>query len=192
MPFCGVPSPPGRRRVRWYSKLHRPKSCRRLPREQLDRRPAPRVRHGQCRNRAICMHARIRFTTMYIYSDPYPPLKRPSVRHATSWPRPAPMIKLVGFSISRMPGPPLGPRYRRTTTVFSPLRIEPVSTAVTNFSSVSNVRAFPVKFNPSFPVTLATAPPGAKLPRKILAFSWHFKISPETQSYDLTECVQSV
>ena len=34
----------------------------------------------------------------------YPPLKRPSVMQATSWPSPAPMIRLVGFSISGMPG----------------------------------------------------------------------------------------
>ena len=33
----------------------------------------------------------------------YPPLKRPSVRHATSLPSPAPMIRLVGLSISGMP-----------------------------------------------------------------------------------------
>jgi hypothetical protein len=33
----------------------------------------------------------------------YPPLNRPSVRHATSSPRPAPMMRLVGLSISGMP-----------------------------------------------------------------------------------------
>lgn len=33
----------------------------------------------------------------------HPPLKRPSVIQATSKPRPAPMIKLVGFSISGIP-----------------------------------------------------------------------------------------
>ena len=38
-----------------------------------------------------------------------PPEKRPSVMSAQSWPRPAPMMALVGVSISGMPGPPLGP-----------------------------------------------------------------------------------
>lgn len=37
------------------------------------------------------------------FKTTYPPLKRPSVRHATSNPRPAPMMRLVGFSISGMP-----------------------------------------------------------------------------------------
>lgn len=35
--------------------------------------------------------------------EAYPPLNRPSVRHATSYPSPAPIIRLVGFSISGMP-----------------------------------------------------------------------------------------
>lgn len=43
-------------------------------------------------------------------------LNRPSVMSAQSLPRPAPMIALVGVSISGMPGPPLGPSYRITTT----------------------------------------------------------------------------
>lgn len=33
----------------------------------------------------------------------HPPLKRPSVKQATSKPNPAPMIKLVGFNISGIP-----------------------------------------------------------------------------------------
>lgn len=33
----------------------------------------------------------------------YPPLNRPSVRQATSIPRPAPMMRLVGLSISGIP-----------------------------------------------------------------------------------------
>ena len=37
------------------------------------------------------------------------PLKRPSVIRATVDPSPMPAIAEVGFSISRMPGPPLGP-----------------------------------------------------------------------------------
>lgn len=66
------------------------------------------------------------------------------------------------------PGPPFGPRYLSTATVFSPFLISPFSTASTKASSVSNVLAFPVNSSPSFPVILATAPPGAKLPFKIL------------------------
>jgi hypothetical protein len=46
--------------------------------------------------------------------------------------------------------------------------MEPDSTAVINSSSVSKARAFPVKLSPSFPVIFATAPPGARLPRRIL------------------------
>jgi hypothetical protein len=38
-----------------------------------------------------------------------PPLNRPSVTSAQSPPRPAPFIAPVTASISRMPGPPLGP-----------------------------------------------------------------------------------
>lgn len=66
------------------------------------------------------------------------------------------------------PGPPFGPRYLSTATVFSPLCISPFSTASTKASSVSNVLAFPVNSRPSFPVILATAPPGARLPFRIL------------------------
>jgi hypothetical protein len=55
-----------------------------------------------------------------------------------------------------------------TATVFSPFLIEPDSTAETKASSESKVRAFPVNPRPSLPVILATAPPGAKLPRRIL------------------------
>jgi len=66
------------------------------------------------------------------------------------------------------PGPPFGPRYLSTATVFSPFLISPFSTASTKASSVSNVLAFPVNSRPSFPVILATAPPGARLPFRIL------------------------
>mmetsp|Transcript_6387 Transcript_6387/g.15493 ORF Transcript_6387/g.15493 Transcript_6387/m.15493 type:complete len:211 (+) Transcript_6387:55-687(+) len=38
-----------------------------------------------------------------------PPLNRPSVNRATSFPSPAPMMALVGVSISGKPGPPVGP-----------------------------------------------------------------------------------
>src|SRR5208283_4678264 len=45
-----------------------------------------------------------------------PPLKRPSVTSATLSPKPAPTIAAVTLSISRIPGPPLGPSYAMTTT----------------------------------------------------------------------------
>lgn len=66
------------------------------------------------------------------------------------------------------PGPPWGPKYRSITTVFSPFFIDPLSTAATNSSSESNARALPTKPSPSFPVILATAPPGARFPFSIL------------------------
>ena len=37
------------------------------------------------------------------------PENRPSVMRATLSPRPMPQMALVGLSISRIPGPPLGP-----------------------------------------------------------------------------------
>ena len=39
------------------------------------------------------------------------PLKRPSVIRATEEPSPIPAIADVGFNISLIPGPPLGPSY---------------------------------------------------------------------------------
>ena len=66
------------------------------------------------------------------------------------------------------PGPPWGPKYRSIATVLSPFFIEPLSTALTNSSSELNARALPMKPNPSFPVILATAPPGARFPFSIL------------------------
>ena len=44
------------------------------------------------------------------------PENRPSVIRATVLSRPMPARAEVGFSISRIPGPPLGPSYRITTT----------------------------------------------------------------------------
>lgn len=132
--------------------------------------------------------------------DAHPPLNLPSVRQATSWPSPAPIIRLVGLSISGMPdftilssqdnsdtlrplndlpGPPFGPRYLRTTTVFSPFLIDPASTACTNSSSESNTRAFPVNPRPSFPVIFATAPLGARLPVSILRDKPTFNVGKE-------------
>ena len=46
-----------------------------------------------------------------------PPENLPSVMSATELPKPAPMMAEEGVSISGMPGPPLGPSYRITTTM---------------------------------------------------------------------------
>lgn len=137
----------------------------------------------------------------------YPPLNRPSVRHATSYPKPAPIIKLVGLSISGIPvnspsapvppltwtqyspGPPFGPKYLKTTTVFSPFLILPLSTALTNESSSSNARHLPVNLRPSFPVILDTDPPGARLPVRIL---WQQLISNEESPIHLKIDVPNV
>ena len=43
------------------------------------------------------------------HSPVVPPENRPSVSSSTSLPSPAPLIAPVTASISRMPGPPLGP-----------------------------------------------------------------------------------
>mmetsp|Transcript_62763 Transcript_62763/g.147178 ORF Transcript_62763/g.147178 Transcript_62763/m.147178 type:complete len:265 (+) Transcript_62763:352-1146(+) len=95
-----------------------------------------------------------------------PPEKRPSVIRATCFPRPAPMIALVGVSISRIPGPPFGPSYR--ITMKSPLEILPCSSPFSIASSLSKTLALPVKDVPSLPVILATAPSVQRFPRKIL------------------------
>ena len=69
------------------------------------------------------------------------PEKRPSVSSATLSPRPSPTSAAVTSSISRMPGPPLGPSLRITTT--SPGSIRPAVTASIASSSHSNTRAGP-------------------------------------------------
>ena len=91
-----------------------------------------------------------------------PPENLPSVIRATSEPRPAPMIAAVGFNISGMPGPPLGPTYLMTKT--SPLIT--FSFLIAEFASSSESKTFagPEKFNPSFPVIFATQPSSAKFP----------------------------
>jgi hypothetical protein len=96
-----------------------------------------------------------------------------------------------------VPGPPLGPRYLNTTTVFSPLRISPFSTTLTSASSESKVRARPVNPSPSLPVILATAPPGARFPRRILCWCVYGRQSRRDvrlgrcgERRERTECVQ--
>jgi hypothetical protein len=77
---------------------------------------------------------------------------------------------------SDVPGPPFGPRYLKTITVFSPFLIDPLSTACTNSFSESNARAFPVNPRPSLPVIFAIAPPGARLPVSTLPHSFRSKV----------------
>mmetsp|Transcript_21366 Transcript_21366/g.39993 ORF Transcript_21366/g.39993 Transcript_21366/m.39993 type:complete len:324 (-) Transcript_21366:35-1006(-) len=95
-----------------------------------------------------------------------PPENRPSVIRATSLPRPAPMITLVGVSISGMPGPPLGPSLRMMIT--SPFCTSLFSTPRSMASSWSYTRARPEKRRPSLPVILATEPSGASDPYRML------------------------
>mmetsp|Transcript_155268 Transcript_155268/g.476952 ORF Transcript_155268/g.476952 Transcript_155268/m.476952 type:complete len:265 (+) Transcript_155268:553-1347(+) len=52
----------------------------------------------------------------------------------------------------------------------SPFEIFPCSRPLSIASSLSNTFARPVKVRPSFPVIFATAPSGAKFPRRILMF----------------------
>mmetsp|Transcript_58075 Transcript_58075/g.131592 ORF Transcript_58075/g.131592 Transcript_58075/m.131592 type:complete len:319 (-) Transcript_58075:690-1646(-) len=100
---------------------------------------------------------------MWPMQNPWlPPEKRPSVRSATQSPRPAPMMALVGVSISGRPGPPLGPSYRMMTTC--PHSISLFSSPRIMASSLSYTLATPLKVSPSLPVILATPPPGQRLP----------------------------
>ena len=69
------------------------------------------------------------------------PENLPSVISATEDPSPIPAIADVGFSISLMPGPPLGPSYLITTT--SPALIFPPRIASMASSSQSNTLAGP-------------------------------------------------
>ena len=66
-----------------------------------------------------------------------------------------------------IPGPPLGPSYLTTRTVFSFGLIEPDTSSLYRLSSRSKTMARPVKASPSLPVIFATAPPGARLPWRI-------------------------
>ena len=71
----------------------------------------------------------------------------------------------VGFSISGIPGAPLGPTLRITTT--SPCLTRPLKIPSINSNSPSNTLAGPSKRSPSFPVILATEPPVARFPYNI-------------------------
>ena len=94
-----------------------------------------------------------------------PPEKRPSVIKATLSPKPAPIMAEVGFSISGIPGPPLGPQYRMTTT--SPGFIIPFSRPGITSNSLSKTTAVPSKYSPSLPLILATQPSEARFPYNI-------------------------
>ena len=54
--------------------------------------------------------------TCPMHSPRVPPENRPSVTSATDVPSGMPLSMLVSTSISRMPGPPLGPSLRTMTT----------------------------------------------------------------------------
>ena len=81
-------------------------------------------------------------------------------------PCPLPTIIDDNDNISGIPGPPLGPTKRTTTT--SPSTISSERTASMASSSESNTLAGPVMLRTLTPDTLATAPSGAKLPFKII------------------------
>ena len=66
------------------------------------------------------------------------------------------MIAAVTPSISRMPGPPLGPSWRITTT--SPALMAPACTAAKAASSPSNTRAGPWCPASDEPATFTTQP----------------------------------
>jgi len=79
-------------------------------------------------------------------------------------PSPLPFRKLVGYSISCMPGPPRGPSYLITTT--SPERTEPLRMPATASSWLSNTTAGPENVHSSSgtPAVFTTAPSGARFP----------------------------
>ena len=76
-----------------------------------------------------------------------------------------PTTALVGDSISRIPGPPTGPSLRMTITCPALTRLPMI--AFSAASSDSNTMALPENLRPSLPVIFATAPPGARFPRRI-------------------------
>ena len=93
------------------------------------------------------------------------PEKRPSVTRAQSSSIPRPMMRAVVESISRMPGPPLGPSYRMTRTV--PFSMVPALTAASASSMELNTRARPENryMEGLTPDCFTTAPSGARLPQ---------------------------
>ena len=91
-----------------------------------------------------------------------PPENRPSVIKATVSPNPCPYIAPVVESISRIPGPPLGPSYLIITA--SPALISFFKTAVKASSSESKHLAFPLKVKFFKPAIFDIHPSGARLP----------------------------
>ena len=94
-----------------------------------------------------------------------PPENLPSVISNTSFPRPAPFIAAVICNISLIPGPPLGPSFRMTTT--SPFLILLLNRASNASCSLSKTFAGPLKVSISIPATLTTDPFGDKDPFSI-------------------------
>ena len=92
------------------------------------------------------------------------PENLPSVIRATVSPSPIPAIADVGFNISLIPGPPLGPSYLITTT--SPSTIFPPLIAAIASSSHSNTLAGPscTIIESATAERLTTEPSGARFP----------------------------
>ena len=117
-----------------------------------------------------------------------PPENLPSVINKTSLPSPAPFIAAVICNISLIPGPPLGPSLRITTTW--PFSISPLKSASRASCSLSNTFAGPEKLFISIPAVFTTEPFVERLPFKTaippsfeiglsgkLITSWFFGIS---------------
>jgi hypothetical protein len=71
----------------------------------------------------------------------------------------------VGFNISGIPGPPLGPSYLITTT--SPFETSEFLIAERHSNSLLKTLAGPENIKPSLPVIFATHPSSAKFPFSI-------------------------
>jgi hypothetical protein len=85
--------------------------------------------------------------------------KRPSVIRATLLPSPAPIIAEVGFSISGIPGPPLGPQY--LDDYVSRLYC-PTTNSGDDIVLIFINNSISFKISPSFPLILATQPSSAR------------------------------
>src|SRR3954454_20355564 len=118
-----------------------------------------RVIRSPSRTNAIGPPSTASGATWPTQSPVVPPENRPSVNSSTSLPRPAPLIAPVIASISRIPGPPLGPSYRITTT--SPAVMVPSSSASNAARSRSKTLAVPSNTSESKPADFTTAPSGA-------------------------------
>ena len=103
--------------------------------------------------------------TWPIHKPVVPPENLPSVISKTSLPNPAPLIAAVICSISLIPGPPLGPSFRITTT--SPFEILLLNKASKASCSESKTFAGPEKVLISIPAVFTTDPFGLNEPLRI-------------------------